>query len=347
MLDLLDLSIGKSKREPTADEKLAALSRDTRRRKKILQDAWAESQRIDTVKHAKIHGLVGYEMLRRKDEQKRDVEEWFRTLDVTHRSTGSVDARELIEPMAILGVARDRAAVERLANAINEKDADGEPGLNMDEFRDFAITNGLRPAELRKRRRRARATCSPSRRRSPSRGGARCSTRSWAPGPPRRRRSASSSTSLRVIENCADWAACVDPPPPKARSTRPRRPFAARLDAELSRRKRAAAVPPRYHKKTAAKKPMQALLGAFDRTKRFDMTLPKSPKRKPPRERRADPDYTAVTVYRPGSSWPAVVRVSTRPPDETAALRTVTFLESRCRAGVSRRRDCVCGFCAC
>ena len=74
MLDLLDLSIGKGKREPTADEKLAALSRDTRRRKKILQDAWAESQRIDTVKHAKIHGLVGYEMLRRKDEQKRDVE---------------------------------------------------------------------------------------------------------------------------------------------------------------------------------------------------------------------------------------------------------------------------------
>ena len=51
--------------------------------------------------------------------------------------------------MAILGVARDRAAVERLANAINEKDADGEPGLNMDEFRDFAITNGLRPAEFR------------------------------------------------------------------------------------------------------------------------------------------------------------------------------------------------------
>ena len=74
MLDLLDLSIGKGKREPTADEKLAALSRDTRRRKKILQDAWAESQRVDTVKHAKIHGLVGYEMLRRKDEQKRDVE---------------------------------------------------------------------------------------------------------------------------------------------------------------------------------------------------------------------------------------------------------------------------------
>ena len=113
MLDLLDLSIGKSKREPTADEKLAALSRDTRRRRKILQDAWAESQRIDTVKHAKIHGLVGYEMLRRKDEQKRDVEDWFRTLDVTR--DGSVDARELIEPMAILGVARDRAAVERLA----------------------------------------------------------------------------------------------------------------------------------------------------------------------------------------------------------------------------------------
>ena len=52
--------------------------------------------------------------------------------------------------MAILGVARDRASVERLANAINEKDMDGEPGLNMDEFRDFAITNGLRPAELRK-----------------------------------------------------------------------------------------------------------------------------------------------------------------------------------------------------
>ena len=130
---------------------------------------------------------------------------------------------------------------------------------------------------------------------------------------------------LRVIENCADWAACVDPPAPKARSTRPRRPFAARLDAELSRRKRAAAVPPRYRKVSAAKKPMQALLGAFDRTKRFDMTLPKSPKRKPPRERRPDPDYTAVTVYRPGSSWPAVVRVSTRPPDETAALRTVTF----------------------
>ena len=148
MLDLLDLSIGKSKREPTADEKLAALSRDTRRRRKILQDAWAESQRVDTVKHAKIHGLVGYDMLRRKDEQKRDVEDWFRTLDVTR--DGSVDARELIEPMAILGVARDRAAVEKLANAINEKDADGEPGLNMDEFRDFAIANGLRPAELRK-----------------------------------------------------------------------------------------------------------------------------------------------------------------------------------------------------
>ena len=79
------------------------------------------------------------------------------------------------------------------------------------------------------------------------------------------------------------------------------------------------------NKKTAAKKPMQALLGAFDRTKRFDMTLPKSPKRKPPRERKRDDSTTAVTVYRPGSSWPAVVHVSTRPPAETAALRTVTF----------------------
>ena len=321
MLDLLDLSIGKNKREPTADEKLAALSRDTRRRRKILQDAWAESQRIDTVKHAKIHGLVGYEMLRRKDEQKRDVEEWFRTLDVTR--DGSVDARELIEPMAILGVARDRASVERLANAINEKDADGEPGLNMDEFRDFAITNGLRPAELRKTAAKGSSDLlavetqiSVARRRQMLDALMEPST-----SPEKRKQ----LDQLRVIENCADWAACVDPPAPKARSTRPRRPFAARLDAELSRRKRAAAVPPRYHKKTAAKKPMQALLGAFDRTKRFDMTLPKSPKRKPPRERRADPDYTAVTVYRPGSSWPAVVRVSTRPPDETASLRTVTF----------------------
>ena len=321
MLDLLDLSIGKSKREPTADEKLAALSRDTRRRKKILQDAWAESQRIDTVKHAKIHGLVGYEMLRRKDEQKRDVEEWFRTLDVTR--DGSVDARELIEPMAILGVARDRAAVERLANAINEKDADGEPGLNMDEFRSFAIANGLRPAELRKTAARGSSDLlavetqiSVARRRQML-----DALMSPSTSPEKRKQ----LDQLRVIENCADWAACVDPPPPKARSTRPRRPFAARLDAELSRRKRAAAVPPRYRKVSAAKKPMQALLGAFDRTKRFDMTLPKSPKRKPPRERRADPDYTAVTVYRPGSSWPAVVHVSTRPPDETAALRTVTF----------------------
>ena len=321
MLDLLDLSIGKSKREPTADEKLAALSRDTRRRKKILQDAWAESQRIDTVKHAKIHGLVGYEMLRRKDEQKRDVEEWFRTLDVTR--DGSVDARELIEPMAILGVARDRASVERLANAINEKDMDGEPGLNMDEFREFAITNGLRPAELRKTAAKGSSDLlavetqiSVARRRQML-----DALMSPSTSPEKRKQ----LDQLRVIENCADWAACVDPPAPKARSTRPRRPFAARLDAELSRRKRAAAVPPRYRKVSAAKKPMQALLGAFDRTKRFDMTLPKSPKRKPPRERRADPDYTAVTVYRPGSSWPAVVRVSTRPPDETAALRTVTF----------------------
>ena len=321
MLDLLDLSIGKSKREPTADEKLAALSRDTRRRRKILQDAWAESQRIDTVKHAKIHGLVGYEMLRRKDEQKRDVEEWFRTLDVTR--DGSVDARELIEPMAILGVARDRASVERLANAINEKDADGEPGLNMDEFRDFAITNGLRPAELRKTAAKGSSDLlavetqiSVARRRQML-----DALMSPSTSPEKRKQ----LDQLRVIENCAEWAACVDPPAPKARSTRPRRPFAARLDAELSRRKRAAAVPPRYHKKSAAKKPMQALLGAFDRTKRFDMTLPKSPKRKPPRERKRDDSTTAVTVYLPGSSWPAVVRVSTRPPDETAALRTVTF----------------------
>ena len=321
MLDLLDLSIGKNKREPTADEKLAALARDTRRRKKILQDAWAESQRVDTVKHAKIHGLVGYEMLRRKDEQKRDVEDWFRTLDVTR--DGSVDARELIEPMAILGVARDRASVERLANAINEKDADGEPGLNMDEFRDFAITNGLRPAELRKTAAKGSSDLlavetqiSVARRRQML-----DALMSPSTSPEKRKQ----LDQLRVIENCADWAACVDPPAPKARSTRPRRPFAARLDAELSRRKRAAAVPPRYRKVSAAKKPMQALLGAFDRTKRFDMTLPKSPKRKPPRERKRNFDTTAVTVYRPGSSWPAVVHVSTRPPAETAALRTVTF----------------------
>ncbi len=236
-----------------------------------------------------------------------------------------MDARELIEPMAILGVARDRASVERLANAINEKDADGEPGLNMDEFRDFAITNGLRPAELRKTAAKGSSDLlavetqiSVARRRQ-------MLDALMGPGSPTSPEKRKQLDQLRVIENCADWAACVDPPPPKARSTRPRRPFAERLDAELSRRKRAAAVPPRYHKKTAAKKPMQALLGAFDRTKRFDMTLPRSPKRKPPRERRPDPDYTAVTVYRPGSSWPAVVRVSTRPPDETAALRTVTF----------------------
>ena len=255
--------------------------------------------------------------------QSTSTQDWFRTLDVTR--DGSVDARELIEPMAILGVARDRAAVERLANAINEKDMDGEPGLNMDEFRDFAITNGLRPAELRKTAAKGSSDLlavetqiSVARRRQ-------MLDALMGPGSPTSPEKRKQLDQLRVIENCADWAACVDPPPPKARSTRPRRPFAARLDAELSRRKRAAAVPPRYHKKTAAKKPMQALLGAFDRTKRFDMTLPKSPKRKPPRERRADPDYTAVTVYRPGSSWPAVVRVSTRPPDETAALRTVTF----------------------
>ena len=78
-------------------------------------DAWAESQRIDTVKHAKIHGLVGYEMLRRKDEQKAQ-----KMVPRDGHAGRVVDARELIEPMAILGVARDRAAVERLANAINE-----------------------------------------------------------------------------------------------------------------------------------------------------------------------------------------------------------------------------------
>ena len=207
----------------------------------------------------------------------------------------------------------------------DEKDADGEPGLNMDEFRDFAITNGLRPAELRKTAAKGSSDLlavetqiSVARRRQ-------MLDALMGPGSPTSPEKRKQLDQLRVIENCADWAACVDPPPPKARSTRPRRPFAERLDAELSRRKRAAAVPPRYRKVSAAKKPMQALLGAFDRTKRFDMTLPKSPKRKPPRERRADPDYTAVTVYRPGSSWPAVVRVSTRPPDETAALRTVTF----------------------
>ena len=211
MLDLLDLSIGKGKREPTADEKLAALSRDTRRRKKILQDAWAESQRIDTVKHAKIHGLVGYEMLRRKDEQKRDVEEWFRTLDVTR--DGSVDARELIEPMAILGVARDRASVERLANAINEKDADGEPGLNMDEFREFAIANGLRPAELRKTAAKGSSDLlavetqiSVARRRQML-----DALMTESTSPEKRKQ----LDQLRVIENCAEWAACVDPPAPK------------------------------------------------------------------------------------------------------------------------------------
>jgi len=211
MLDLLDLSIGKGKREPTADEKLAALSRDTRRRKKILQDAWAESQRIDTVKHAKIHGLVGYEMLRRKDEQKRDVEDWFRTLDVTR--DGSVDARELIEPMAILGVARDRASVERLANAINEKDADGEPGLNMDEFREFAIANGLRPAELRKTAAKGSSDLlavetqiSVARRRQML-----DALMTESTSPEKRKQ----LDQLRVIENCAEWAACVDPPAPK------------------------------------------------------------------------------------------------------------------------------------
>ena len=228
--------------------------------------------------------------------------------------------------MAILGVARDRASVERLANAINEKDADGEPGLNMDEFRDFAITNGLRPAELRKTAAKGSSDLlavetqiSVARRRQML-DALMCP---GSPTSPEKRKQ--QLDQLRVIENCADWAACVDPPAPKARSTRPRRPFAARLDAELSRRKRAAAVPPRYRKVSAAKKPMQALLGAFDRTKRFDMTLPKSPKRKPPRERKRSDDTTAVTVYRPGSSWPAVVHVSTRLPDETAALRTVKF----------------------
>jgi hypothetical protein len=111
MLDLLDLSIGKSKREPTADEKLAALSRDTRRRKKILQDAWAESQRIDTVKHAKIHGLVGYEMLRRKDEQKRDVEARRGVLGIRrprrHRRAPLVQRRALTgRPPRRIGSAR-------------------------------------------------------------------------------------------------------------------------------------------------------------------------------------------------------------------------------------------------
>lgn len=334
MLDLLDLSIGKSKREPTADEKLAALARETRLQKKKAREYWAESARIDTLRHAKSRGLVGYEMLRRKHQQKLDVEDWFRTLDITR--DGSVDARELITPMAILGVAKDRAAVERLSRAINEKDADGEPGLSMDEFRDFAISNGLKPAELRaaaakgssellavetqisvaRRRQMLDALMSPS----------------AAPD------KAEKLDRLRCIEKCAEWAACVDPPAPKARSTRPRRPFAARLDAELARRKRAAAVPPRYAKKSAAKRTMRAMLGTFDRTQRpANHALPPgaAQPRSPPRtaRRRQNSGTTPVAVYRPGSSWPELVHVSTQPPDDatlsaTASLRTVAFSAS-------------------
>lgn len=172
-----------------------------------------------------------------------------------------MDARELITPMAILGVAKDRAAVERLSRAINEKDADGEPGLSMDEFRDFAISNGLKPAELRA---------------AAAKGSSELLTVETQISVARRRQMLDALMSpsaapdkaekldrLRCIEKCAEWAACVDPPAPKARSTRPRRPFAARLDAELARRKRAAAVPPCYAKKLAAKRTMRAMLGTF------------------------------------------------------------------------------------
>ena len=258
MLDLLDLSIGKSKREPTADEKLAALSRDTRRRRKILQDAWAESQRIDTVKHAKIHGLVGYEMLRRKDEQKRDARTES-AADVTR--DGSVDARELIEPMAILGVARDRASVERLANAINEKDADGEPGLNMDEFRDFAITNGLRPAELRKTAAKGSSDLlavetqiSVARRRQRL-------DALMGPGSPTSPEKRKQLDQLRVTRTARTGPRASTAP--VGRSTRPRR--VERLDAELSRRKRPRRCP-RGIGGIRGQEADAGPLGAFDRT---------------------------------------------------------------------------------
>ena len=135
--------------EETRTELLEKLRLDSTRRAHLLEQHRAESNMEDSRRHSRIHKRPGYEAMRERHEHLKDVDEWFRSLDVDH--TNTVDAHELIGPFTVLGMAKTRADVEDLAEQIELHDSDGIKGLSIEEFRAFVATHGLRPEELRSR----------------------------------------------------------------------------------------------------------------------------------------------------------------------------------------------------
>ncbi|KAH8075278.1 hypothetical protein JL721_1278 [Aureococcus anophagefferens] len=98
--------------EETRTELLEKLRLDSTRRAHLLEQHRAESNMEDSRRHSRIHKRPGYEAMRERHEHLKDVDEWFRSLDVDH--TNTVDAHELIGPFTVLGMAKTRTDPEEL-----------------------------------------------------------------------------------------------------------------------------------------------------------------------------------------------------------------------------------------
>ena len=244
---------------------------DTRARNKLLRDHWADRQLEDSRRYARVHAAPGYERLRRKHEHQTDVTTWFRALDPARR--GRVDAHELVEPMAVLGIAKDRDDVEALAKAIAAHDADGDPGLDLDEFRAFVDAQGLRPADVRAR---AAAAAEDAKGLDPqtqilaarrARVLEALESHASAADPSEKRET---QRRLRCIADNKKWAAEAtvgQQMSAKASPSRRPRPLPSALAAELERRRKAAAPPRRARAPASrASQPIRSILGPAKNT---------------------------------------------------------------------------------
>ena len=114
--------------EETRTELLEKLRLDSTRRAHLLEQHRAESNMEDSRRHSRIHKRPGYEAMRERHEHLKDVDAWFRSLDVDHTST--VDAHELTGLLIRLGWSHFTR--QQLAEVYAQLDEDNSGEIDVD-----------------------------------------------------------------------------------------------------------------------------------------------------------------------------------------------------------------------
>ncbi|KAJ1454650.1 hypothetical protein M885DRAFT_521598 [Pelagophyceae sp. CCMP2097] len=328
-------------RSSLGDMRRAARSRADAARKYESERGLAEAERW-----SRARGLPGAAAMRAKAAHLRGICEWFCTLDASR--DGVVDARELLLPFTVLGMARGQAEVSALARCIAAADEDGIPGLSRDEFLEFVRRNELAMPKQAAGRPRARGAG------GAAAVGATHQTRHLAglslldregqaagldalelptrivihrrqqvieclcanvdlDAPAAERRSAELQEQLKTLQHCSTWANEAVRQTPQARA-RPAGPddgdrFRRAVEHEFDARDAAR----RGGGGGAARGVHARRTGARAPLGRAEATL-RRPRAGATSQRPPPADRVSVHVYGPGETFPHVVHTSTAPP---------------------------------